>query len=114
LEDYRIVLEEGVQYWWYVSVRRDADRQVSDIVEGGEIERIDSGSVEYSMRACGKDSARRFMTAGIWYDAFACVNELLEASPEDGTLLDLQAELLSGPRGFHYSMPTMPKYNWWP
>jgi hypothetical protein len=99
LEDYHIVLEEQVQYRWFVSVTRDPDRHQEDIVAGGVIERIDPRSIDpramdYYGRPCDKDSVRLFAKAGLWYDAMACLNKLIEADPQDDSLRHLRYELL--------------------
>jgi hypothetical protein len=111
LGDYKIVLEEDVQYRWFVSVIRNRDSSQTDIVAGGMIERIEPRLVKYYGRPCDRDTVRYLVEAGIWYDAFACVNELIEANPQDKTLRDLRdgvLEIRSG--GFHYRMPTEPRY----
>ena len=99
LEDYHIELEEDVQYKWFVSVIRDADRHQEDIVAGGMIERVDPRSmdprsIDYSDLPCDKDAVRLLAKAGLWYDAMACLSTLIEANPQDHSLRQLKYELL--------------------
>jgi hypothetical protein len=96
LEDYHIELEADVQYRWFVSVNRDPASHSMDIVTGGVIERVDPGSIDYyySDRPCDKDSVQLSTKAGLWYDAMACLNKLIEANPRDGSLRRLRDDLL--------------------
>jgi hypothetical protein len=80
LGHYQIVLEEEVQYRWYVSVVQGAEPSGPDIVAGGVIER--------------RDSALLAAKAGLWIDAFSCAIELIEANPEDQSLRRLRDNLL--------------------
>jgi hypothetical protein len=99
LEDYQIELDEDVQYRWFVSVIRDSKSKAEDIVAGGVIERVDPRRVDYHGYTCDRDSVRLAAKAGLWIDAFACVNELIEANPEDRALRDLRDKLLGRPSG---------------
>ena len=110
LQDYDMVLEVGVQYRWYVSVTRNPDTPSQNIVAGGVIERVDPYLVNDDGRTCDRNAVRYLMEAGIWYDAFACLNELTEANPQDRSLRNLRDKLLEGPKSFGYSMPTEPRY----
>lgn len=101
LKDYNVVLELDMQYRWYVAAIQDPDSSSRDIVAGGGIERVDPFLVNYYGRSCNKDAVRLLREAGIWYDAFACVSELIETNPQDRTLRDLRGELL-GRRNYIY------------
>ena len=94
LKDYNIVLDEEVQYSWFVSVTRNPDLPEEDIVAGGVIERVDPRLVDYYGYTCDSDSVLQAEKAGLWYDAFACVNGLIEANPEDRSLRHLRQRLL--------------------
>ena len=91
--DHHLVLEEDVQYRWYVSVMRDPKSHASDIVAGGMIERVDPRLVDYYGQSCDLDSVPQAAKAGLWIDAFACLNELIEASPENEKLRRLRERL---------------------
>lgn len=111
LKDHHIVLEEDVQYRWYVSVIPHPALPQQHIVAGGVIERIDPRLIDYDGHPCDKDSVLVSLKAGVWIDAFACVIELIEANPEDPSLRDLRDEVLAK-RGveFYDSMRTEPRY----
>ena len=94
LKDYNIVLEEDVQYRWFVSVIRNPDSRSTDIVAGGVIERVDPRLVDYYGHGCDQDSVLQAEKAGLWIDAFACVNELIETHPKDDSLRGLRERLL--------------------
>jgi len=96
LEDLHIMLEEGIQYPWFVSVYVMRDLAHPVIVAGGVIERVDSRSIDYDHydRPCDNDSVRLAAKGGFWYDAMACLNELIEANPQDRSLPRMREELL--------------------
>lgn len=94
LKDYNVVLELDVEYRWYIAAVQNPDSSSRDIVAGGTIERVDPYRVNYYGRSCDKDAVRLLREAGIWYDAFACVMELIETNPQDRTLRDIRNELL--------------------
>ena len=78
----------------------------------GSIVRIDSKHLNYSGGACGTDMMWKLIGANIWYDAFACVNELIEAYPDDISLHDLRDELLGKCRHPYDRMPLAPCFKW--
>jgi uncharacterized protein DUF928 len=94
LEDYHIVLEEDVQYRWFVTVLQDPDLPRRNIVAGGNIERVDPRLINFYGGPCDKDSVLLSQKAGVWYDTFACVMELIGANPQDPTLHELRDELM--------------------
>lgn len=99
LKDYSIGLEEDVQYRWYVSVVCNPDSHSTDMVAGGVIERIDPHLIDYYGHVCDKESVLLASKAGLWYDVFACVTDLIEANPEDRSLRDLRDKFLGIRRG---------------
>lgn len=99
LTDYQIVLDEELQYRWFVAVIRDPGSRATDIVTGGMIELVDPHLIDYYGRQCDRDEVRFLLKAGIWYDGFACLNELIEANPDDRTLWRLREDLLKGSTG---------------
>ena len=88
------MLEEDVQYWWivYTIDAEDSNREI--IVAQGGIEWIDPHLVQYYGHSCNPEEVRLGLEAGIWYDAFACLNKLMEANPEDDELGELRTRLL--------------------
>lgn len=95
LEDHQIVLEEGVQFRWYVSLSRSPSPLVypQDILAEGMIERVNPRDVGYYGNRCDQDSVLLAEKAGLWIDAFACVNELFEANPDTESLGQLRERL---------------------
>jgi len=93
LADLHIMLEEEVQYRWYVAVKRDPKSHGSDIVAGGVIERVNPLEVGYYGHGCDQDSVLQAEKAGLRIDAFACVNELIEANPDAEALGHLRERL---------------------
>jgi hypothetical protein len=95
LREHNIVLEFDVVYRWYVTVIRDPGDRSRDIVAGATIERshkdlffIGDGPT------CDEGAVYFYAKSGIWYDAFACVTELIQTNPKDRTLRDLRSNLL--------------------
>ncbi len=97
LKDHGIVLDPGMQYRWFLSLTRDPDKPARDIVTGGVIERIDfnEGSALGVPVACDKDAVYRYAEAGLWYDAIACVSDLIESQPHNSSLRKQRAFLLN-------------------
>lgn len=97
LADYGVKLEPGVQYKWFVTVVVDPARRSRDVLAGGTIERVEP-SAELSARLA---SARPetlpmiYAEAGLWYDALGAIADLLDQSPNDQTVREGRAQLLS-------------------
>ncbi len=96
LEDLGFPLQENVQYRWYISVIKDADSPSRDIVTGGMIERCEFSEclVLGAMTTCTKEAVMVSADKGFWYDAMACLSELIESDPADATLHKQRAALL--------------------
>ena len=101
LEDYGIEVEPYVDYRWYVSLNPNSDfllskettRERAKLAQG-EIMRIAPKSLLAYGTPCEKSDVRWLADAGIWYDAFACISDLIEAGPGDRTFGYLRDELL--------------------
>ena len=92
-----LTLEANVQYRWFVSARRDADSHSPDIVAGGVIERCEINDCLITLDpvfACDEQSVTFNAKHGLWYDAMACLCNLIEAKPTDPSLRRLRARLL--------------------
>jgi hypothetical protein len=90
-------LEPDVQYRWYVSMVRNPDSPSQDIVAGGVIERCDLNVclVEAAPDlSCNQQSVMKNARSGFWYDAMACLCDLIKASPADLQLRRQRAALL--------------------
>jgi hypothetical protein len=98
LKDLSLALEPEVQYRWYISAIRDPEKPGTDIVAGGVIERCEFSTCLVEMEVdlnCDQQSVLRNALRGFWYDAMACVCELIDANPTDQTLRRQRAALLN-------------------
>ncbi len=98
LKDWGIVLEPDVQYRWYISAIRNPDSPSQDIVAGGVIERCEFSTCLVEMEvdlSCDRQSVLRNAVRGFWYDAMACLCELIDSNPSDQTLRRQRAALLN-------------------
>lgn len=97
LKDLGLTLEPEVQYRWYISAIRNPDSPSQDIVAGGVIERCEFSAclVETEVDlTCDRQSVVRNAVRGFWYDAMACLCELIDANPSEQTLRRQRAALL--------------------
>jgi hypothetical protein len=96
LTDYNVVLNPGVQYRWFVSVIEDADTPSKNPVAGGAIECCPEDlPFIWEGRRCDQETVDAYARGGIWYDAFACLSQLIEADPNDHSLQRLRYRLLT-------------------
>jgi Domain of Unknown Function (DUF928) len=89
LKDWNLALEPDVQYRWYISAIRNPDSPSQDIVAGGVIERCEFNTCLVEMQVdlnCDQQSVRRNASSGFWYDAMACLCELIDTNPSDQSL----------------------------
>lgn len=98
LKDMGLALEPDVQYRWYISAIRNQDSRSQDIVAGGIIERCEFSTCLVEMDVdliCDRQSVIRNSVRGFWYDAMACLCELIDSSPSDQALRRQRAHLLN-------------------
>jgi Domain of Unknown Function (DUF928) len=98
LKELSLTLEPDVQYRWYISAIRNQDSPSQDIVAGGIIERCEFSTCLVEMEAdlsCDRQSVLRNATRGFWYDAMACLCQLIDSNPSDQTLRRQRAALLN-------------------
>ena len=98
LKDWGLVLEPDVQYRWYISAVRDPDSPSQDIVAGGMIERCEFNTCLVEMQvdlSCDQQSVQRNASRGFWYDAMACLCEMIDSNPSDQSLRRQRAGLLN-------------------
>jgi Domain of Unknown Function (DUF928) len=96
LADHGIRLASAVPYNWYVAVMPDTGRRSKDILAGGTVERValtDDIASRVS-KAAKADLPMLYAEAGLWYDAMAALNDLIEQSPENRALRDQRSALL--------------------
>ena len=96
LEDLGFTLEENVQYRWYISIIKDQDSPSRDIVTGGMIERCEFSEclVLGATTSCTREVVMTSAAKGFWYDAMACLCNLIESDPGDLKLRQQRAALL--------------------
>ncbi len=96
LEDLGFTLQANVQYRWYISVIKDEHSPSRDIVTGGMIERCEFSEclVLGATTACTHDTVVTSAAKGFWYDAMACLCDLIESDPADTGLRKQRAALL--------------------
>lgn len=97
LKELGLKLEPDVQYRWYVSMVRNPDSPSQDIVAGGVIERCDFNEcvvVPGAHLTCNVQGVTENARAGLWYDAMACLCDLIKANPTDVQLRRQRAALL--------------------
>jgi len=96
LKDLGRSLEPGVQYLWSVSLIPDPESRSRDIMARGTIERIpfDEALMLDLVKPCKRETIYVFAEKGVWYDAMACVCDLIDANPQDPALRKLRASLL--------------------
>lgn len=97
LSDYGVKLEPGVQYKWFVTVVVDSARRSRDVLAGGTIERVEPSP---ELRARLADARPEtlpmiYAEAGLWYDALGAIADLLDQTPNDPTIREGRAQLLS-------------------
>jgi hypothetical protein len=90
LADFGVRLEPGKAYRWFVALVVDPERRSKDVLAGGTIQRIQSLET-----ATDKQKAPQvYAEEGLWYDAVAAINDLIDASPKDPVLRAQRASLL--------------------
>ncbi len=96
LGDLDFALQPNTQYRWYISVINDTDSPSRDIVTGGMIERCDFSECLLlgAMTTCTREAVMTSAAKGFWYDAMACLCDLLESDPGDTGLRKQRAALL--------------------
>jgi len=98
LKELGLTLEPDVQYRWYISAIRNPDSPSQDIVAGGVIERCEFSTCLVEMEvdlSCDRQSVLRNAVRGFWYDAMACLCDLIDSNPSDQGLRRQRAHLLN-------------------
>ena len=97
LKDWGLALEPDVQYRWYISAIRNPDSPSQDIVAGGVIERCEFNDclIYEPILTCERESELWNAEHSFWYDAMACLCELIDSSPSDQALRRQRAALLN-------------------
>jgi hypothetical protein len=97
--EYGVEFRVEESYRWYVTVVMDPDRPSLDVVAGGMIERVslDEACVlgmPCPSSSCDTEGIYRYAESGLWYDAIACLVELIEQEPDKERLRRMLNHLL--------------------
>ena len=92
-----LALEPDVQYRWFISVITDQKSPSKHIVAGGMIERCEFNEclVRDPVLTCDPLSVPKNASGGFWYDAMACLCQLIDLNPSDQILRRSRAALLN-------------------
>jgi hypothetical protein len=99
LREHGLVLKEQEQYRWFVTLVLDPDKPSQDVVAGGMIERIPFDeacmlNMPCSWTSCEREAVYRYAESGLWYDAIACLVDLIERNGDGNTLRKMLDHLL--------------------
>lgn len=85
LSDYGIHLQQGLIYKWFIALLPDPNRRSKDILAWGAVKYIKiSDALNDRLSHFDKSIASNiYAAAGIWYDAFAEISDLIETSTDD-------------------------------
>ena len=94
--DYGIALKQNVTYKWFVSIVPDPDRRSKDILAWGAIRYIPIPDNLNKMLSQQNQEAMVgvYAQAGLWYDAFANISDLIQSNPNDPSLIEIRKSLL--------------------
>lgn len=100
LGDYCVTLREQEQYRWFVTLVLDPERPSRDVVAGGTIERISFSEacaldMPCTWTSCDRETINRYSESGLWYDAIACLLELIEHDGNNASLKRILQHLLN-------------------
>lgn len=89
LADYGIFLQPNVTYRWFVGIVPDPDRRSRDILAWGAVRyvRVSDDLTEMLSRMSLEEKVEIYARAGVWYDAFACISDLIRLHPDNSGLL---------------------------
>ena len=96
LSDFNVSLEQGKEYKWFVALIPNPQNRSKDILAAGGIECVkDTGKIKDKLAAAGFSHAPHiYADAGLWYDAYDAISDLIETSPNDVELKKYRAALL--------------------
>jgi hypothetical protein len=97
LAEHGIKLAPNVAYRWSVTVVPDANRRSRDILSSGVVERVSvpSDLAAKVTQAPKEQLPALYAEAGLWYDALAAMSALVAAAPDNPTLRQQRAALLT-------------------
>ncbi|GJL50432.1 MAG: hypothetical protein NPIRA01_16590 [Nitrospirales bacterium] len=85
LHDHNVRLELGKEYQWFVELVVDADSPARNLVAGGRIKRISPPETLLAQlrNAEPQDVTSIYSEAGLWYDAFDSISDLIAKVPDN-------------------------------
>lgn len=97
--EYGIEFKEQESYRWFVTLVLDPEAPSRDIVAGGSIERIPfseacSLGMPCTWTSCDRDAIYRYSESGLWYDAVACLLDLITHEEDKQSLERMLHHLL--------------------
>jgi hypothetical protein len=96
LSDFDIRLATGTPYQWFVTLVPDPNRRSRDIVAGAIIERVKIPETLRSrlLKARREEIPHVYAGAGMWYDAFMAISNLIADTPDNPAFRKHRAALL--------------------
>jgi hypothetical protein len=96
LSDFDIRLATGTPYRWFLTLIPDPNRRSRDIVAGATIERVEAPETLRSrlLKASREETPHVYAGAGMWYDAFMAISNLIADAPDNPAFRKHRAALL--------------------
>ncbi|MEM7016271.1 MAG: DUF928 domain-containing protein [Pseudomonadota bacterium] len=96
LSEYDVALKTGVDYQWSISVVIDQTHRSKDIVAGATIRLAETPAtlLDSLNTATSFEKPALYASAGFWYNAVDSLSKLIEAQPDDSSLVVARNELL--------------------
>jgi len=96
LADFDIHLQKDISYKWHVSIIPDSDSRAKDTLAWGRIERVECPSeLQNTIHETNNAKLTSILAkAGIWYDAFSEISNLIENDPRNPLWRKQRASLL--------------------
>jgi hypothetical protein len=96
LTDFDIHLQENISYKWHVSIVPDPNRRSKDTLAWGRIERVECPTeLQNTIHQTNITNLTHiYAEAGIWYDAFSQISNLIENDPRNSLWKKQRAALL--------------------
>ena len=96
LRERGVRLEPGVTYQWFVALVVDPEQRSSDIIAGGELQRVSaSATLRARLRQASAESTPAVLAEeGIWYDALGVVSAQIDRHPQSAALREHRAAML--------------------
>ena len=96
LTDFGIHLTKDIVYKWFIAIVPDPNRRSKDVLAWGAVRymEIPDELKEKLLQYDRVTALNIYASAGIWYDAFAAISQLIKASANDDDLIKKRNALL--------------------